>query len=357
LTQQQLAARRSGLFDIGTDPCDHLGIAFKLGERVVERLGNALDVDMPQGQARCEAGVLSLAPDRQRELIIGYDDRGGFGVLALRLRNRVHRQDLGRAEGLGDEDRGIGVPLDDIDLLILELIDNELDARSALANTGPHRVNPGLQRGDRDLRARARLTGDRLDLNLALLNLGHLDLEQAPEHVLVGAAQQNLRPAQAALDLGHVRAHTLLRLVLLARNPLLAQQNALGPAKVDHQRGWGDAGDDAIDDLAFPLGKLAELKITLGLAQLLHDHLLGILGGNPAKVLGRHIDEDDIADFRLGLVFARLGQGDFRPVIHDAVDDFFLDENAHVARVNVHLGSHILAVHDVGVLAVRLNEC
>ena len=44
-------------------------------------LGLGLDVDPPAGQARGEAGVLALAADRQRELVVGHDDRRLLAVV------------------------------------------------------------------------------------------------------------------------------------------------------------------------------------------------------------------------------------------------------------------------------------
>ena len=107
----------------------------------------------------------------------------------------IDRQDLRRAQRVGHEDRWVIVPRDDVDLLAGQLCDDRLDARAALADGRTDRVKTVLTRRDRHLRAAARLSGDRLDLDGAAVDLGHLELEQATQEALVGAADEDLRAA------------------------------------------------------------------------------------------------------------------------------------------------------------------
>src|SRR5688572_10560490 len=72
-------------------------LALLLGE-----LGLGPDVDAPAGETGGEPGVLALAADRQRELVVGHDHRG---LLAI-----VVDQHLAHARGterLGDEAGGL----------------------------------------------------------------------------------------------------------------------------------------------------------------------------------------------------------------------------------------------------------
>jgi hypothetical protein len=74
-----------------------------------------------------------------------------------------------------------------------ELGDDGLDARARAARTvAPDRVEAPPARGDRDLRPASGLAGDRLDLDGAVVDLGNLELEQALEEALVGAADEDL---------------------------------------------------------------------------------------------------------------------------------------------------------------------
>ena len=45
-----------------------------------------------------------------------------------------------------------------------------------------------------------------------------------------------------------------------------------------------DALDDAVDDLADAVLEFVVLALALGIAHLLHDHLLGVLGGDAAEI-------------------------------------------------------------------------
>ena len=91
----------------------------------------------------------------------------------------LHAEHLGRAQGVGDEARRVRVPLDDVDALAVELIDDVLDADAAQADAGADRVDALLARVDGDLAAEAGLARDRLDLDGAAEDLRHLQLEQA----------------------------------------------------------------------------------------------------------------------------------------------------------------------------------
>ena len=163
----------------------HSARGLGLGDRHV-----APDVDPPAGQAGREPGVLALAADGQREHPLGDGDAGDPVLLV-----DVDRDDLGRAQGVGHEDRRVVAPRDDVDLLAGQLRDDGLDARAALADGRADRVEPLLARRDRDLRAAARLAGDRLDLDRPAVDLGDLELEQALQEALVRAADEDLRAA------------------------------------------------------------------------------------------------------------------------------------------------------------------
>src|SRR5215207_6855447 len=90
------------------------GVLLLLGEL---RLG--ADVDAPAGEAGGEPGVLALAADRQRELVVGHDD-GRLLVLVV----DEHLAHTRRAQRLRDEAGGLVVVGDDVDLLAAQLGDD-----------------------------------------------------------------------------------------------------------------------------------------------------------------------------------------------------------------------------------------
>jgi len=62
------------------------------GEGISGRRGVGTDVDPPTRQPSCEAGVLALATDSERQLIVRHHDAGGSQVLI----DNSHRGHLGR---------------------------------------------------------------------------------------------------------------------------------------------------------------------------------------------------------------------------------------------------------------------
>src|SRR4051812_10222840 len=126
------------------------GVGLLLGE-----LGLRPDVDAPTGQPRGEPGVLALAADRQRELVVRHDHRR---LLVLVVDE--HLADAGRAERLGHEAGGLVVVGDDVDLLAAQLGHDHANARAAWAHARADWIDAVGVRDDRDLRAVAGLAGD-----------------------------------------------------------------------------------------------------------------------------------------------------------------------------------------------------
>ena len=91
------------------------------------------------------------------------------------------------AEGVSQEDRRVGVPLDYVDLLSLELIDDVLDPYSSQAYAGADGVNAVLAGVHGHLASRAWLARNGLYLHDAVEYLRHFHLEQATQEVFVGA--------------------------------------------------------------------------------------------------------------------------------------------------------------------------
>ena len=120
--------------------------------------------------------------------------RSGTMTFAIRCSSSMSTvEDLGRAQGVGDEDRRVVVPGDDVDLLAAELGHDRLDPRAALADRRADRVEALLAARDGDLRAAARLAGDRLDLDGAAWISGTSSSNSRAQEALVRAADEDLR--------------------------------------------------------------------------------------------------------------------------------------------------------------------
>ena len=142
------------------------------------------------------------------------------------------------------------------------------------------------------------LARDRLDLDDAVDELRHLELEQPPHEPGVRARHDDLRALGGLADLDDVRLHARAVVVAVARDLLRLRQQRLDPAEVEQRVAGVGLLDDAGDDVALAAGVLLVLHLALGLADALQDHLLGRLRGDAAEVGGRVVPlADDVALF------------------------------------------------------------
>ena len=135
----------------------------------------------------------------------------------------------------------------------------------------------------------------------------------------MGARQEDLRPARLAAHVEDVGADAVAGAEGLARDHLVAADDALAAAEVDDDVAVLDALDHAVDDLADAVLVLVVLAVALGLAHLLDDDLLGRLRGDAAEVEGRQRLGDGVADLRRRVALARLGERDLARVVLDRV--------------------------------------
>ena len=135
------------------------------------------------GELAGEAHVLAAAADREAELVVGNDD---FDAALFLVDDDA--ADGRRLERVDDEGREVLAPRDDVDLLALQLLDDRLDAAALHADAGADRVDRAVVADDADLGAAARVAGGGLDLDDAVVNLGHFLREQLLHEVGVGAA-------------------------------------------------------------------------------------------------------------------------------------------------------------------------
>src|SRR5262249_35741324 len=110
---------------------------------LVGQLGLALDVHPEPSELRGEPRVLALLADGERQLAVRYDDLRGA---LLALTGERHRADLRGRERPGDERGQVVRPLDDIDLLPAQLLDDDLDPGPAESDARPDGIDVPLGR-------------------------------------------------------------------------------------------------------------------------------------------------------------------------------------------------------------------
>ena len=200
----------------------------------------------------------------------------------------------------------------------------------------PTGSRPSWRVCDRDLGAAAGLARDRLDLDGASVDLRHLELEQAAQEALVGAADVDLRAARGAPDLEHVGLDVLADPVVLGGRLLGGREDRLHVlADVEDDRARLDAVHGAGDHLALAAGELVEDHVALRLTQPLQDDLLGGLGMDaPERLLVELLGLDEVADGRRGVVDLRVGRADLGQRILDLADHAPRAEDPDLARVS-----------------------
>ena len=237
---------------------------------------------------------------------------------------------------------GSCAPRDDVDLLALQLLDDGLDAAALHADAGADRVDRAVVADDADLGAAAGVAGRGLDLDDAVVNLGHFLGEQLLHEVGVRARQEDLRAAGLAADRHDERADAVADADHLARDLLVAADDALGAAEVDDDVAELDALDDAGDDFVGAVLELFKLALALGVADLLEDDLLGGLGGDSAELDRRQRVDDEVADRRALLELLRALQVDLLEMVLGLLDDFEHAPQAQVAGLAVELGADVV---------------
>src|SRR5580765_2855283 len=248
-------------------------------------LGVGLNVDLPAGQPRRKPGIEALLADRQRELVVGNDDR--------RFLRLVVDEDLADTRGrkrLRDEARRLRVPRDDVDLLAAELRNDHPDAGTARPDTGADRIDALGMRLDSDLRAIAGLAGDAADLDEAVGDLRHFELEERLDQLGIATRQDDLRPLGARANLGDDGLDARALLVALAVHLLGARQERFHLAEVDeHVVAVAGLLDDSGHDLGDAIDVFVVHHRALRFADALQNHLLRGLRGDPAEVLRRDV--------------------------------------------------------------------
>jgi hypothetical protein len=229
-----------------------------------------------------------------------------------------------------------------VDLLAPELADDGLDAGALHAHAGSHGVHVALAGVDGYLGPLPRLAHAALDLDGAVVDLGHLHLEELHEQGGIGAAHHNLRALGRLQDLDDGHAHAVAGLVGLGPALLLAREQGLGPAQVHHEVAHLLALDDAVQHLAHAVRVLGEHVVALGLANLLEDHLLRGLGRDaPQHVRGLR-ELDLLAHLGLGDQVPRLVEGDLGLRDLDALHDLPDREHLDLAALVVEAASEVL---------------
>ena len=165
----------------------------------------------------------------------------------------------------------------------------------------------------------------------------------------MGAGQEDLRAAGLAPDVVDIGADPVAGPEHLARDQFVAPHDRLArprAAEIDHDVAILDPLDRAVDDVADAVLVDIILLVALSLADLLHQHLLGRLGGDAPVVERGQGFGDPVADLGRRVLLLRLGERHLRRFVLDLVDDEKQPREPDFAGFRIDLGA------DLGFLAV-----
>src|SRR5690606_37429607 len=262
-------------------------------------------VQLPAREAAGQAHVLAALADRLGELVLGHGQV--HRVLVLVDDDGLH---LGRRHRVDHELRRVVRPQHDVHALAVEFVAHRLHARTAHADAGADRIGAVVVGDDGDLGAVARITRAGLDLDQALADFRHFELEQFHHELGRGAADEQLRATGFAAHVEQVAADAVAGAHDVARDGLVLGDERFGvAAQVDVDVAAFHALDHAGDQFADAVLPRVHHLLALGFAHALHDHLLGALRGDAAEV--------DVLDLLFDVV-ADLDAFDFVDRVHQA---------------------------------------
>ncbi len=294
----------------------------------------ALDIDAPTEQLRREAYVLPLLSNGERELGVIHDD---FHMLAQRVYDR-NPADLGRAQRMRRENHRIIRILDDIDFLATQLADNGLHTHALHAHASAHAVHIPVPALYCNLGPLAGFPGTAFDHNGAVVDFGNFLLEQ-PHHQLRRRSRDHYSGTLTGFVHGFDDApHAVAHAVVFQPRLLLLWKPRLGFSKIQDQISAFDSLDGAVHQLAYTPGVFLINGLSLGLADLLKDHLLGGLGGDASQQIRRLGDADFRFQFGCRIDLASLRQGELQSRILNGFHDFLNYEQIDRAGLLVQLG-------------------
>src|SRR6185295_10091055 len=298
-----------------------------------------------------EPHVLAAPTDRQGELALG-----DHNLDAVRILIQHHFGHFGRRQRIDDEGGSILVPLDDVDLLALQLADHRLHTLTAHADAGADRIDRGVLGNDGNFCPGAGISRHRLDLHDAIVDLRDLRPEQQRHEFGTSTGEKDLGPTLLAAHIIDVGPDAVAEPDVFAWNHLVAPDDPLRLLQIDDDVAIFDALDGTANDFADAILELAVLALAFRIAHLLHDHLLGILGGHPAEIRRWQWLSDQIADLGVGIASLGGRQHDLRGVVFYRLDHLQHARKFGLARLWVDHAANVVlgAIAGLGRLLDRV---
>ena len=173
--------------------------------------------------------------------------------------------------------------LDDVDLLAAQLANDGLYPGALHADAGADRIDVALATDDRDLGPLTRRTNGCLDLYSAVVDLGHLHLEELDKQSGIGAGEDHLRPLRLLMDFDDDGANPFALTVALMAGLFAAWNDGFGSTKIDDDVAALESFDRTVDHLPDTIDELVVDLFPFGFPNPLIENLFGRLSRDPTE--------------------------------------------------------------------------
>ncbi len=286
---------------------------------------------------RGQAHILPAPADGQRQLLVGHHHLDALGSSSS-----TTLETSAGASALTTKDAMSGVHWMMSIFSPCSSLTTAWDAAAAHADAGADRIDRTVLGTHRDLGAAARIAGNGNHLDHAIVDFGHFLAEEARHELGMGCATgrsagRAVRGARHRHRRGPGR-----RLEDFARQRLVAADDAFAAAQVDDDVAVLHPLDGAMHDFADAVLVVLVHALALGIAHLLHDHLLGVLRGDAAELDGRQRFGDLVAHAGRRVTRLRIDQADLGGVVLHLVDNQQQTVEAGLAGARIDLGADLV---------------
>ena len=214
-------------------------------------------------------------------------------------------------------------------------------ARSAHADAGADRIDFLVRAGDGDLGPIAGLARDAANLHRAVVDLADFEFEESPDEIRMAARNDDLRAANPVFDRHDISAQPVADIVVFDHDAFALRHDRFEFSEIENHIRAIETPDRSADDLARAILELLINHFFLDLADALHHRLLRGLGGDASKILRRHFHFHFVADRRVRIDLARLGNGNLVRRIGDVIDHEQFGQGADLAGLRIDIDAKI----------------
>src|SRR5512139_3714996 len=235
---------------------------------------------VPPGKLHRQSDVLSLFADRQRQLLVVYDNHSGltFFIDPYLIDGRW-------TERPGNKHPGVVRPGNDINPFPAQFTYNSLNTRTLHSHAGTHRINCAVLRIHSDLRPLPGFSDDIFDQNEALADLRHLHLKKSGHKFRRCPGYENSGTLCRYSYVFNDRLYRVTPFQILGRQRVFDREYGLSLSEVDVVKPFFLPHYRPRDDLTRLVLKFAVNNVSLCFPHPLEYDLFSRLRGNPAKVM------------------------------------------------------------------------